>query len=65
MKVAERINLLGNRVNGCRAELQKCEKGSPAAKQLNGKIKDMNRELNRIKGAESAWLREAAWFMYA
>ena len=65
LKVAERITLLGNRVNGCKAELAKCEKGSPAAKLLNSKIKDSNRELNRIKAAESVWLREAAWFMYA
>ena len=65
VKVVERINLLGNRVSGCKSELQKCEKGSQAAKKLNGKIKDMNRELNRIKGEESRWLKEAAWFMYA
>lgn len=65
VKVAERLNLLGNRISGCRSELQKCEKGSPAAKLLNGKIKDSNREINRIKGAEGEWLKEAAWFLYA
>lgn len=65
LKVAERINLLDNRMTGCKKELQKVEKGSPAAKLLNGKVKSMNRELNRIKAAESIWLKEAAWFMYA
>ena len=63
--VAERINLLGSRIAGCKADLQGCEKGSPAAKKLNGKVRGMTRELNRIKGAEGAWLKEAAWFLYA
>lgn len=65
VKVAERINLLGNRVNVGKASLRACEKGSAAAKKLNTQIRGWEREMNRIKGDERCWLKEAAWFMYA
>ena len=65
VKVSERINLLQVRMIACEREVKKVEKGSKAAKMLNGKIKHANRELNRIKASESVWLREAAWFLYA
>lgn len=65
LKVAERINLLDRRITGYKAELKGCEKGSPAAKHLNSKVRGCVRELNRIKGDESLWLKEAAWFLYA
>lgn len=65
VQVCVRINQLQVRVIGCEAEAKKVEKGSKADKFLKAKIRKCNRELNRIKGAESVWLREAAWFMYA
>lgn len=63
--ISERINLLQVRVIGCEKEAKKVEKGSEAARMLNRKIRQCNKELNRIKADESVWLREAAWFMYA
>ena len=65
IKVGERINLLQARMDGCKKAVKDCEKNSPAAKMLNGKIRQYNKELNRIKSTESIWLKEAAWFMYA
>lgn len=64
MKVVDRINLLGNRLHGGRIALRMCEKGSVDAKKLNAQIKGWEREINRIKGEEGCWLKEAAWFMY-
>ena len=64
MKVVDRINLLGNRLYGGRIALRMCEKGSADAKKLNVQIKGWEREINRIKGEEICWLKEAAWFMY-
>ena len=63
--VSQRINTLQVRMIECESEAKKVEKGSPAARLLNGKIRRAKKELNGIKGAEKAWLREAAWFMYA
>ena len=65
IKVCERINLLQVRILGCEKAVKGCENGSKAAKELNYRIKQYNREMNRIKGEESHWLKEAAWFMYA
>ena len=65
LKVAERVTLLGNRIYGGKIALKGCAKGSADEKKLNSQIKDWNRELNRIKGDESCWLKEAAWFIYA
>lgn len=65
IEVSQRINLLQVRMMDCESEAKKVEKGSPAAKVLNGKIRRAKKELNSIKGAEKVWLREAAWFMYA
>lgn len=63
--ISQRINLLQVRVMDCEKESRKVEKGSEASKMLKRKIRNANKELNRIKADESAWLREAAWFMYA
>ena len=60
-----RINLLQVRMVACEQEVKNVEKGSTAARLLNGKIRKAKKELNSIKGAEKSWLREAAWFMYA
>ena len=65
IEVSVRINRLQEKVVSCQSEAKKVEKGSPAAKMLNSKIKKANKELNRIKADESIWLREAAWFLYA
>ena len=65
IEVSQRINILQVRMIECESEAKKVEKGSPAAKVLNGKIRRAKKELNSIKGAEKVWLREAAWFMYA
>ena len=65
IEVSQRINLLQVRMIECEQEAKKVEKGSPAARLLNGKIRRAKKELNSIKGAEKVWLREAAWFMYA
>lgn len=65
IEVSQRINLLQVRVLACEQEAKKVEKGSPASRMLNGKIRKAKKELNSIKGAEKSWLREAAWFMYA
>lgn len=65
IEVSQRINLLQVRMLACEQEVKKVEKGSPAARLLNGKIRKAKKELNSIKGAEKSWLREAAWFMYA
>lgn len=65
IKVSERINLIQSKKVACENEAKGCEKGSPVAKMLNGKIKQYNRELNKIKADESEWLKEVAWFMYA
>ena len=62
--VSERINLLQVRIITCEGEAKKLEKGSPAAKKLNAKVRGYNRELQRIKGDESVWLKEAAFFLY-
>lgn len=63
--VSQRINTLQVRMIECEHEVKKVEKGSHAARLLNGKIRKAKKELNSIKGAEKVWLREAAWFMYA
>ena len=65
IEVSQRINLLQVRMMDCESEAKKVEKGSTAARLLNGKIRRAKKELNSIKGAEKVWLREAAWFMYA
>ena len=65
IEVSQRINLLQVRMMDCESEAKKVEKGSPAARLLNGKIRKANKELNSIKGSDKVWLREAAWFMYA
>ena len=65
IEVSQRINILQVRMVACEQEVKKVEKGSPAARLLNGKIRKAKNELNSIKGAEKSWLREAAWFMYA
>ena len=65
IEVSQRINILQVRMVACEQEVKKVEKGSPAARLLNGKIRKAKKELNSIKGSEKAWLREAAWFMYA
>ena len=64
IKVSERINLLHSKKTACENAARTCEKGSAAAKLLNGKVKQYNREINRIKGEESGWLKSVAWFMY-
>lgn len=65
IEISVRINRLQEKVVACESEAMKVEKGSPAARMLNSKIRKANKELNRIKADESVWLREAAWFMYA
>ena len=65
IEVSQRINLLQVRMVACEQEVKNVEKGSTAARLLNGKIRKAKKELNSIKGAEKSWLREAAWFMYA
>lgn len=65
IEVSQKINQLQVKVIECESEAKKVEKGSPAAKMLNSKIRKANKELKRIKSAESVWLREAAWFLYA
>lgn len=65
IKVSERINLLQVKIVGCEAEAKKAAKGSSDEKRLKGKIRGYNREISKIKGDESVWLREAAWFLYA
>ena len=65
IEISVRINRLQEKVVACESEARKVEKGSPASKMLNSKIRKANKELNRIKADESVWLREAAWFMYA
>ena len=65
INVSIRINQIQAKRLACEQEVKKCAKGSPAAKLLNGRIRNYNRELNKIKADESIWLREAAWFMYA
>jgi hypothetical protein len=64
VKVSERINLLGNRIYGGKIALKGCPKGSADYKKLNSSIRGWEREINRIKGEESLWLKDAAWFMY-
>ena len=64
LKVVDRINLLAARIDGCKAELRKLAKGSKESKLLNGKVRGWERELGRIKGDESVWLKTAGWFMY-
>lgn len=49
LKVVERINRLGAKI---------------AASADKKQIKWFKRELNRIKGEEHVWLKEAAWFLY-
>lgn len=65
IKVSERINLLQVKIIGCEAEAKKAAKGSGDEKRLKSKIRGYNREISKIKGDESVWLREAAWFLYA
>ena len=65
IEVSQRINILQVRMVACEQEVKKVEKGSPAARLLNSKIRKAKKELNSIKGSEKVWLREAAWFMYA
>ena len=65
IEISVRINRLQEKVVSCESEARKVEKGSPAARMLNGRIRKAKKELNRIKADESVWLREAAWFMYA
>lgn len=65
IQVSVRINLLQTKIVGCEAETKKVEKGSKDEKQLKSKVRGYNREINKIKGDESVWLREAAWFLYA
>jgi hypothetical protein len=65
IEISVRINRLQEKVVACESEARKVEKGSPAARMLNGRIRKAKKELNRIKADESVWLREAAWFMYA
>ena len=65
IEVILKINRLQEKVVACETEAGKVEKGSPASRMLNSKIRKAKKELNRIKADESVWLREAAWFMYA
>ena len=64
LNVANRLNLLDNRLHGGRIALRMCEKGSADAKKLKAQIRGWEREINRIKGDEGCWLKQAAWFMY-
>lgn len=50
LKVASKVTDLGYRMKACQDKKQ---------------ARKLAKVLNKIKGAESAWLREAAWFMYA
>lgn len=65
IQVSERINLLQVRMIACEGEQKKVDKGSKAEKMLKSKIRNYQKEMNRIKGEERNWLREAAWFLYA
>lgn len=65
LEVSNRLNVLHFRIEGCQKSVQECKKGSEAEKMLNSRIKQYKREMNRIKAAESEWLKQAAWFMYA
>ena len=51
LKVCEKINKLGGKIESAAGD-----------KKL---VRKLNRELAKIKGAESIWLKKAAWFMYA
>ena len=64
IQVSERINLLQVRILGYEQESKKVASGSAEAKELKAKIRKYNREMSRIKGSESEWLKQAAWFLY-
>lgn len=51
LKVCEKINKLGGKIESAAGD-----------KKL---VRKLNRELAKIKGSESIWLKKAAWFMYA
>ena len=53
LKVCEKINTIGRKIQISKADGNKA------------KARQYSRELNRIKGEESEWLKSAAWFMYA
>lgn len=64
IEVAQKVTTLGNKIAGFVAETKGLDKGSLEAKKLNGKIRHLRREMDKIKADESVWMREAAWFMY-
>lgn len=65
IKVAEKVNLLDGKISACRVAVKAVKKDSAEAKKLNGRIRHLRREMDKIKADESIWMREAAWFMYA
>lgn len=64
IEVAQKVTKLGGKISEVLAEVKGLNKDSAEAKKLNGKIRHLRREMDKIKADESVWMREAAWFMY-
>ena len=64
IKVVERVNYMAEMVNRINVQLKLLPADYKVCRIWKNRRNRYNRELKRIKAAESVWLREAAWFMY-
>lgn len=64
IKVAERINAIGEKIARIDVQLKILPAEYGCCKIWKQKKKEYQRQLRKIKSEEGNWLKEAAWFMY-
>ena len=64
VKVIEKVNALGEKISRIDVQLKILPAEYGCCKTWKRMRKGYQRQINRIKASESAWLREAAWFLY-
>ena len=64
LKVVERINKIGEKMERLNASINALPAGSQEKKVFNQRKRELTNTLRKIKGDENVWLKEAAWFMY-
>lgn len=65
VKVVERINAIGEKIARIDVQLKILPAEYGACKIWKQRKQEYLRQLRKIKGEESVWLKDAAWFMYA
>ena len=64
--VVEKLNRIGEQLDTTKKAvgILNLKKGSDAQKAYARKIRQLEKNISKIKADESSWMKEAAWFLY-